>query len=159
MFKQFMKDIQEHFELMQEYNLFEVDLSEDELWEKYLGSFPEGTNPIWKERTEHDCNCCKNFIRRAGKMVALVNGNIVSIWDVETVEPYQTVADELSSYVHNAKIKSLYFYNEKSVGSKPNPDLETGYMYYHFYLDLPEKVCTDNVSELKGNFASKQRVF
>ena len=41
--------------------LFTVDLSKDELWDTYLSAFPEGTNPMYRERTEHDCNCCKQY--------------------------------------------------------------------------------------------------
>ena len=34
-------------------------VSKDALWDTYLASFPEGSNPVYKTRTEHDCQCCK----------------------------------------------------------------------------------------------------
>ena len=40
--------------------LFLTNVSKDEMWETYLKSFPE--DPIFRERTEHDCNCCKSVI-------------------------------------------------------------------------------------------------
>ena len=43
----------------------------DELYTTYLTAFPAGTNPIFRERTEHDCNCCKNFIRNVGTLLAV----------------------------------------------------------------------------------------
>ncbi len=39
-------------------NVFVVDVTGDELWDHYLASFPEGANPMFRERTEHDCSCC-----------------------------------------------------------------------------------------------------
>jgi len=39
----------------------------DKMYAMYLGSFPSGSNPIYKERTEHDCTCCRQFIRNAGE--------------------------------------------------------------------------------------------
>ena len=44
-------------------NMFIADVSGDELWELYLASFPEGTDPIYIENTVHDCNCCRNFCK------------------------------------------------------------------------------------------------
>ena len=52
--------------MIKESALYEVDTDRECLWNLYLSSFPEGTNPIFKTRTEHDCNCCKNFIRDMG---------------------------------------------------------------------------------------------
>ncbi len=34
--------------------VYRSSVSGDELWESYLKSFPEGTNPMFRERTEHD---------------------------------------------------------------------------------------------------------
>lgn len=31
---------------------------------------PAGTNPIFRERTEHDCSCCRNFVKNLGNVVA-----------------------------------------------------------------------------------------
>lgn len=50
--------------LAQSPQLFRVNISGDELWDLYLASFPEGTNPIFRVRTEHDGSYDKNFIRR-----------------------------------------------------------------------------------------------
>lgn len=48
----------------------------------YLASFPPGTNPIYKTNTEHDCTCCKNWIRNLGNVVAIVDGRMETMWDI-----------------------------------------------------------------------------
>lgn len=61
-FKNFKLAIAKQFDEMSKHELFRVDVDKDLLWNTYLSSFPEGTNPIYRERTEHDCSCCKQFI-------------------------------------------------------------------------------------------------
>ena len=67
-----------HFEQMtkDKDHLFSVQVDKDEMWSTYLSSFPKGTNPLFKERTEHDCSCCRGFIKTIGNVVALKNGKI-----------------------------------------------------------------------------------
>ena len=55
---------------------FRVEISGDELWNAYLGAFPDGANPIFRKRTEHDCSCCKSFIRTMGNVVAVIDGTL-----------------------------------------------------------------------------------
>ena len=49
--------------------LFVVDVPD--IFEEYLRAFPEGSDPIFRERTEHDCSCCKQFVRRLGTVVSI----------------------------------------------------------------------------------------
>ena len=78
--------------------LFQADIDKTKIWEVYLSSFPEGSNPIYKTRTEHDCNCCKAVIRQVGGAVAIKNGKVFTIWDaVIKGEPeYQQVSNGCS---------------------------------------------------------------
>ena len=85
--------------------LFVVDVSKEHLWQTYLSSFPEGTNPIYKTRTEHDCNCCKQFVTNVGNVVSINNGVITSIWDIVVKDGFQHVANALSALVKSAPIK------------------------------------------------------
>ena len=70
-FMKFKEAIQRNFEEMSKdaTHLFEVDLDKDELWNTYLASFPEGSNPIYRKRTWHDCGCCRQFINNIGAVV------------------------------------------------------------------------------------------
>lgn len=69
-FQTFSQAIAARFAEMSKHELFVVNVPGDQLWAAYLAAFPEGTNPIYKTNTEHDCSCCKNFIRNLGNVVA-----------------------------------------------------------------------------------------
>ena len=57
-FKQFAQAVEKQFKKMSKHPLFIVKVEKNDIWDKYLASFPEGTNPIYKTNTEHDCFCC-----------------------------------------------------------------------------------------------------
>ena len=65
-FLQFKEKLQSHFAEMTEgtARLYEAGVDKDELWNLYLDSFPAGTNEIYRERREHDCSCCRQFIKK-----------------------------------------------------------------------------------------------
>lgn len=42
------------FKAMSSNRLFAAAVDRDALWDLYLASFPAGSNPIYKTRTEHD---------------------------------------------------------------------------------------------------------
>jgi hypothetical protein len=73
--------------------LYCANVSGDELWDLYLGSFPEGSDPVYRERRGHDCSCCKQFIRNVGNVVAIQNGELVSMWGGATGDYGRTVGD------------------------------------------------------------------
>lgn len=118
-FKALRDAVAKQFDKMQKHQLFRVDLSKEELNGVYLSSFPEGSDPMYRERTEHDCSCCRSFIGAVGNAVALIDGKIVSIWDVGTIkdEPeYTIVAKALSDAVHSSKIRDVFFHFENKAG-------------------------------------------
>jgi hypothetical protein len=67
-FTKFAVPVRERFAQMSQHELYNTDCG-DALFDAYLKSFPEGTNPLFRQRTVHDCNCCKHFIRRLGRTV------------------------------------------------------------------------------------------
>lgn len=97
-FKPFSQAVHQQFTSMSKHEIFVADVSGDDLFAAYLAAFPEGTNPVFRERTEHDCSCCKNFIRNIGNVVAIVDGKVVTVWDnVNTNDEYRIVADVVSN--------------------------------------------------------------
>ena len=86
-----------------------VTAEPDKVWEAYLASFPEGSNPIYKERTEHDCSCCKNFIRGIGNVVAIAtDGSLESIWAVTADHPLKaelTLKMEILKHIIAVKLE------------------------------------------------------
>lgn len=136
----FKQAVARQFAFMLKYPLFIVDIEGDTLWDTYLQSFPEGTNPIYRERTEHDCNCCKQFIRNAGKVVAIIGDEVVSIWDIApTGTGYDTVAKALLAVVRSRSIVNVYKHYERSVGTdKSFEQLVDGQKAWeHFSINLP----------------------
>lgn len=54
LFKPFGDAVAKQFAKMSSHQLYRVDIGPDDLWNTYPGSFPEGSNPMFKARTEHD---------------------------------------------------------------------------------------------------------
>jgi len=85
-FKEFKGLFQENFKQMVKdaSYLFEVEVDKDEMWSVYLESFPKQYNKIFRERREHDCSCCRHFIKTIGNAVVIKNNKVYTIWDFET---------------------------------------------------------------------------
>lgn len=147
-FIQFKQAVAARFAAMSKYPLFTTNIVvdgmpviKDRMWETYLGSFPEGTNPMFRERTEHDCSCCRQFIRAVGNVVAIINGELVSIWDIKVNDQYQVVADALSKLVKSAPIESLFFTTEHTAGQDKNFEqmVDRIQTWEHFFVNIPAK--------------------
>lgn len=140
--------------------LFQVEGEKNDVWSLYLASFPEGTNPIYKERTVHDCNCCKQYIRDIGEVVAIIDGKLESIFDVEVGGTFQVVADALSEHVKSQPIKNVYRHYQKKVGTPHNfQEVEGGrpIKWEHFNLELPKAfVETGSIGTVLGDKSTNQ---
>ena len=69
----------------------------------YKGDIPED------ERQSHTCNCCRQFIKPYGNVVAIVNNKLVSIWDSLVLdEPYATVARNLAQLVKSKPVCNVF---------------------------------------------------
>lgn len=134
-------------------NLFVVNTNGDDLYEHYLDSFPEGTNPIFRERTHHDCSCCKNFIRSVGNVVAIENGSLVSIWNITMLpDIYQAVAFAMHEFVSCHKIKDVFLTKERKFGTEHNFELinDIPHKWSHFSLEIPKEFYSSDVDTRKG---------
>ena len=148
-------------------HLFQVELNKDELWEKiYLESFRPEDNPIFRERREFDCTCCRQFIRNIGNVVLLKDNQIKTIWDFDAKsETFQPVVDALDKYVKLHIVSDVFVSKLKKIGTDKNfEQLSNGQIntWEHFYLELPQKFLDrsgKSEGEIKGEFRSTRDVF
>lgn len=166
-FVKFKLELQKHFDEMQKEatHLFEVNVDKDELWNTYLDSFPLGTNNIFRERREHDCSCCRQFIKNIGNAVVIKDNQIHTIWELNLgYTTYQPVCDALDAFVKSHTVVDIYTTSFPKIGTDHNFEEIDGksHRWDHFFLELPRKfVNTSNKSneELKGQFRDTRNVF
>ena len=107
----FNKQLSEQFSKMcQTGKLFRSNLLGQQIWELYLASFDQ--DPIFRdpESSVHNCNLCKNFIRRYGNIVAIdANYNIMTLFDFIGVDEFVPVVTNLSNTIKLSKIKDVFF--------------------------------------------------
>lgn len=146
--------------------LFVVDADKDELYALYLDSFPEGTNPIFRERREFDCSTCRQFLKNIGPTVWIDDElKVHSLFEIDTGSPeqYQPVFDALDAYVKQCKITGIYMNYQKKVGCSVTHALEDGraVSYEHFEVLLPNWMFADkkNIGTLCGDYNSTHDVF
>lgn len=139
-FHKFSAAVAAKFDDMSKHELFEVEV--EDIFASYLAAFPAGTNPIFRERTEHDCSCCKHFVRNIGNVVALINGKRTSIWDIEGVEaPYDAVAKRMAQIVEQLPIQKPFRTKERQFGVSSNVALvgaET-VRFHHFVATIARR--------------------
>lgn len=159
-FQPFAKKINKRFTEMSAGELF-VTVDGDELWRHYLAAFPEGTNPIYKVRTEYDCSCCRNFIRNIGPVVSIVDGKLQSTWDVAGLEyPFDIVAAALNELVVNSAISNLFRVSERSYGNEHTKQLLAGTVieWNHFYGTVATRHYTKTVDKDRGEYNTTTQV-
>ena len=147
-------------------HLFEVNVDKDEMWNLYLDSFPAGTNEIYRERREHDCSCCRHFIKSIGNAVVIKDNKVTTIWDFETNDAtYQPVLNALSEFIKSHAVSDIYVSKFKKIGTMSNyEEMEGGRMHEwtHFFLELPDKFVdrsSRSEGDIKGGFRDTRNVF
>lgn len=161
-FIKFRKAIQKQFDKMaKEGTLFMSSVSKDDIWNTYLSSFPEGTNPVFRERTDHDCQCCKQFIRYVGRVLGQVDGKLVSVWDIEIDNFYQEVADQLKQLNMSSGISGVFLHNEREIGRLQTIEHSTHgeIKWDHFYQVVPDSVYRKHeMGKEKGEAMTNRKV-
>lgn len=143
--------------------LFVTDVDTEVLWNKYLDSFPAGTNNIYKVRRGFDCSCCHNFVRRYGNVVAIDSDcNLMTMWDILPEYPYNAVVPILAEYVKTAPIKSLFLSEEEKMGVEKSSQLtDNGILTWNHFYYKPDKkfVNTRTSASVIGEYTNNKNVF
>lgn len=146
--------------------LFEVDLDKDKLWETYLETIPSEDNQIYKTRREFDCSACRHFIKSIGNVVAIKDGEVISVWDCGSANPkWDMVAKAMAAYVKENVITDVFLSKFKKIGTDYNFMLEDGktIKFEHFYFELPNKFVFDDrystIDTKRGEYRDIRNVF
>lgn len=162
LFAPFAAKVKAKFDEMSKHEMF-VAGNAREVWAEYLAAFPEGTNEIFRERPEHDCECCKQFVRGIGHAVAIINGKRTSVWDLEGLEyPYNEVAAKVAKFVAAQPIEALYRVAESKYGTKQTYEqLDAGQLktWDHFYGNISTAHLSNQVGTVRGEYRQLADVF
>lgn len=150
--------------------VFVADIDGDELWARYLAAFPEGTNPIFKTRTENDCSCCRHFVRRVGGVIAISpNGKVRTVWDSAAASApthYAIVAAVLQQVVLGVGVRDIFRVgkNEPQFGAQQtrslDKDTQKALTWNHFYTgEIPAQFRSATPDADRGNYRTTIQVF
>lgn len=110
-FKQLNQKMSDQFDLMSSGKLFRSEVTGQEVWNRYISSFNREDDPVFRDpaSTTHTCNNDKNFIRRYGNIVSIVDGKIVSMFDIDVKGTvYENSVKSVKSLLSNSKIKDVF---------------------------------------------------
>lgn len=167
-FTKFKQELQKHFNEMvsDAEKLFEVDVDKDELWEMYLNSFPAGTNGIYRQRREHDCGVCRQFIKNIGAAVTIKDGEVHTIWELDLGgdKTYQPVCNALDAFIKSHKVKDIYVSKLAKIGVDLNRENagDKVITWHHLYCELPRRLVDRSgrtLGDIKGGFRDTKNVF
>lgn len=143
--------------------LFLTNVDKDALWDCYLNSFPE------EERQSHNCNNCKHYIRHYGRVVAIKDNKVVTMWEnLQLDEPYATVARNLDALVKSKPVVDVFITRDYELGIDRNnvyidslqgPKVIT---WNHLYYHMPNQLVytgTKSVSAVMGTLRTTKEVF
>lgn len=162
-FKPFADAVAKQWDSMSANEMYRTSVSGDDLWDLYLASFPEGTNPLFRTRTEHDGSYDKSVIRRIGNVVTIKKGELTSVWDVPGLQyPYDVVAAALSKRVKAGLIEGVFRINEHKLGHIETYEaLEDGtrLTWNHFNAEIAKRHFAASVGEATGDINTTAAVF
>ncbi len=151
---EFTKMIQSQFDRMcATGKLFRSSLTGQQVWDLYINGFEKKHNPIFRdpESSTHNCNLCKNFIRRYGNIVAVdENYNVVSMFDVDAPEKFISVSKSISSALKNAAISEVFFETFNELNSLPYESCNKNNTKFKLGIDKNVKRYTKEEAEKYG---------
>jgi len=133
--------------------LFRSQVTGDKVWEMYLNSFDEHTNPVFRDpaSTEKNCNNCHNFIRRYGNIIAIdADNKIITLFDFECDEEFDATAKMLSAKLKNSKVTNVFFETFDELNSLPYESCSKKNAVFQLGLSLNHKRYTKEEAEKFG---------
>lgn len=159
----FARAVRRRFDEMQERGgLLRAATDRDAIWAVYLGAFPPGADPIFRSRTEHDCSCCRHFVRTVGRAAAVENGTLKTVWDLSGLpEPYQAVADAVAAYVRGCGVFEPFLVPERRYGAELTRQRLAGgevLEFSHFHAEVRRELVTPRWAEKCGEARETHRM-
>lgn len=133
--------------------LFRSSLTGNQLWDLYISGFKPEYNPIFRDpnSTMHNCNLCKNFIRRYGNIVVIDNEyNIITMFDIDASEEYIDVMQLLSKNIKLATISDVFFETYNELNSLPYEQCNKNNTKFKLGIDKNVKRYTKEEAEKYG---------
>jgi len=161
-FGKFAEVVKKQFDSMTSGELFVVDIPRDTLWDLYMAAFPAGTNEIFKERREYDCQTCRQFIKNIAGVVTIKDNKLVSIWDVKAEGYYQVVANFMAEKVKASTIKTKFMHNEAVFGKAQNVQVledNTTLVFNHFNCIVPSNLVSRDYRTILSEVEGTKQVF
>lgn len=167
-FKPFRDAIESQYNKLQlTGDLYTVQIDKDQLWEVYLASFPVDSNPIFRERTEHDCTACKSFVRNIGPVVAIIDDKLVSVWDIQStnINPaYQEVASAMNNLIISLPIENIFRFDcriQLHTATKEILPDNSIRVWNHFSATVakPFKVTDGSIAQQLGEAKQRKELF
>jgi len=159
MFKSLKSKVDARFNELASGEMFVVSLEKNELFNAYIAALPEN------ERAEHVCNCCRHYLNNYGGIVGIKDGSLQTLWDFETIAPYDKVPKALRELIKSKQISGVFLSDVQKLGTDFNHQkLENGEIirWDHFYTVLPKgKVIKSakSLDTIQGEFRATRDVF
>ena len=131
--------------------LFRSEMTGDQVWDLYLKSFED--DPMFRdpESSEHNCNLCKNFLRRYGNIVAITPANeVLSLFDFEGPGEFLPVTIALSAALSKAPVKDVFFETYDELNSLPYEQCKKTLIQFRLGIDKNVKRYTREEAEKFG---------
>ena len=117
--------------------LFTVNVDRDKVYETYLNGFDAA------EKQEHNCNCCRSFLRQYGGIVSVdANSKRTSLWHLTLPAEVEALYAEpvrlLREYVDSLPISDIFISRGSNViGTPSSYDTKRNTTWEHFTLTIP----------------------
>ena len=145
---------------------FWTSIDNEIIYEEYLKAYPIEFNGIFRERSVHDCNSCKSYIKRVGSIVFLIDGVKHTVWDDaaldESLNEYNIVAKRMRELLLSNKIASYALYSSKldlrDVAYNVD-NYDDTIIWHHLNGEIPQRLLKEDAAKEIGLSIINKNVF